>query len=398
MTRRGSASSETPARRRKGTGWRGLAVAALVVPAACIAAGVSPAGPAPDVPPVEVFRHAQGDWYRLPSLAVTARGTVLAFAGRRKGSSSDFGHETDVVLRRSTDGGRTFGAMQTIATRVGADIHTGPVVIDSKTGRIFKFCRFWPATNDPQTTVSKTPYVKMKELGWLDHVMVSDDDGVTWSAPRALPLDYPDRATSCGTGNGVHGIQLAGGRLLVQGGCVLDGRRHIVLAVSDDAGATWTTRLAPTPDEGGIREFGLAELADGGVYANLRSHSGFRWAAVSRDRGDTFPAFAMDRALPDPGCHAGLVRLAGAPPDRLAFSNPSPPAGARPRERSHLAVRFSGDGGRTWGGARAVDDGPAAYSDLAALPDGSLLCLYEGGKTAYDGILLAHLPPDAKGP
>ena len=60
--------------------------------------------------------------------------------------------------------------------------------------------------------------------------------------------------------------------------------------------------------------------------------------------------------------------------------------------RDHLTVRLSDDGGRTWRSARVLREGPAAYSALALLPDGSLGCLYERGDNAlipYERITMA---------
>ena len=61
--------------------------------------------------------------------------------------------------------------------------------------------------------------------------------------------------------------------------------------------------------------------------------------------------------------------------------------------RSRLTIYLSPDGGRAWPAARVLHEGPAAYSDLAILPDGTLACLFERGKkSAYDGIALARFP------
>ena len=63
--------------------------------------------------------------------------------------------------------------------------------------------------------------------------------------------------------------------------------------------------------------------------------------------------------------------------------------------RVNLTVRTSTDGGRTWPVARLLHEGPAAYSSLARLPDGTILCLYEGGgKTFRDFIRLARFDLD----
>ena len=129
-----------------------------------------------DVRRADVFAHEGKDWYRIPSVVVSKGGAVLAFASRRKGSVHDFGHETDVVLRRSLDGGRTWQPMQTLVTRKDTDIHHGPAVVDRATGTILKLCRYWPAKGDPHKLVSTTPYARMRELGYIDHFVESRDD------------------------------------------------------------------------------------------------------------------------------------------------------------------------------------------------------------------------------
>ena len=337
----------------------------------------------------DLFTHQGKDWYRIPSLVVSPKGVVLAFASRRKGSVGDFGHDTDVVLRRSLDSGLTWQPMQTLASRSGIDIHHGPAVVNRKTGRVLKFCRFWPARakGGPRAFVNGTPYTRMKELGYLDHVLWSDDEGATWTQPAPLPLPFPEGAISCATGNGSHGIQLADGRLLIQGGCVVDGTRHDCIFASDDGGSSWQ-RGATAAVGGSLREFGMAELADGSVYCNVRARGGHRKIARSTDRGMSFANVATEKALADPFCHAGLVRMtavAGAPP-RLFFSNPT-------HGRTRLTLRMSRDEGRSWPVARVVHEGPAAYSDLAILPDGTVGCLFERGtKSPYEAVAFARIP------
>ena len=50
-----------------------------------------------------------------------------------------------------------------------------------------------------------------------------------------------------------------------------------------------------------------------------------------------------------------------------------------PFDRKMLTVRLSEDDCRTWAASRVLEEGPSGYSDLAVLPDGTLLCLYECG-------------------
>jgi Neuraminidase (sialidase) len=127
--------------------------------------------------------------------------------------------------------------------------------------------------------------------------------------------------------------------------------------------------------------------ADGSVYLNMRSHhgAGRRAAAWSKDGGLTWSDVKLDDALVEPVCQASVLRLTGlADRDkaRMLFANP---AGAK---REKLTVRLSDDGGKTWPVARVIHEGSAAYCDLAALGDGTILCLYE--RQEYSRITLAR--------
>ena len=65
--------------------------------------------------PVEtaLFKVGEGGYflYRIPALAVSTKGTILAFAEARKNDGHDW-DDTDIVLRRSFDSGQTWGDMQ----------------------------------------------------------------------------------------------------------------------------------------------------------------------------------------------------------------------------------------------------------------------------------------------
>lgn len=60
-----------------------------------------------------------------------------------------------------------------------------------------------------------------------------------------------------------------------------------------------------------------------------------------------------------------------------------------------MTVRVSYDEGRSWPVARAVHEGPAAYSSLVVLSDRTIGLLYERGvKSAYEKVTFAALTLD----
>lgn len=351
---------------------------------------------------------ADGDnWPRIPGLVVTNSGAVLALYNWRRGGQDDFGHETDVVFRRSDDGGRTWGPPVTLVTEPGVDAHLGPAVVDRIAGRIIVFYR--PRSADIPEGVThvgryfvERPDEARRTMGQSSWTIASDDDGLTWSEPEEVVLQHPDAEARLIVGNATHGIQLRGGRLAVAGGFYdssrLDDRQmasHACLVVSDDHGASW--RVTGAMPSGSLQECVIAECADGSIYANFRRPmSTCRGACRSTDGGETFGPTLDETALPDARCHAGLARYAPeADPggDRLLFTNiPGAYDGEfRMDTRRGLRISLSEDGGRTWPVRRTIEEGPSGYSDVVVLPDGAILVLYErGDKISYERMAVAR--------
>ena len=325
--------------------------------------------------------------YRIPALLVTAKGSVLAFCEGRKTGGGDHG-DIDLVMKRSTDGGRTWSPQQ-IANEEGntAKITIGNPcpVVDARTGTIWLLF-----TRDNKAVL----------------ISSSTDDGRTWSAPRnisdtTMKPDWDWVATGPGIG-----IQLTHaahqGRLVVPSdhkrtlaGKQLEWNSHMMF--SDDNGKSWQISA---PIQAGGNECQVIERADGSLLVNTRmqgNFQGFRGIATSTDGGATWSAIAQEKQLPCPKCQGSLLRYSSTDPQgpgRLLFSNPCPPEskdGQPSGARVRMTVRLSSDDGKTWPIARLINEGPSAYSSLARLPDGKILCLYEGGeKRASEALQLAR--------
>jgi len=172
---------------------------------------------------------------------------------------------------------------------------------------------------------------------------------------------------------------------------------------SDDGGNTWQTSY---PVQSGTGEGTLAELSNGDIYYNSRSHLSVdhrRRIAWSYDGGNMFTDWQVSEHLyeigqphyfkygrkPSYGCNAGLAPLpleATGGKDVLLFSTPDNPGGAR----VGMTVWASFDGAKTWSVKRLVYEGLSAYSSLTAGKDGKIYLLFERGKEKlYESVAVA---------
>lgn len=332
--------------------------------------------------------------YRIPGIVATTNGTVLAYCEARRNDKSDWG-EIEVHLRRSTDGGKTWNAPQNIA-HDGSRIEGNP---KKKVG------------GEREQTVNNPVAIVDRETGAIEFLycinyarcfsMRSTDDGLSWSKPIEITKAFePFRAKYdwkvIATGPG-HGIQTKSGRLVVPIWLAYGklGDHHPSAAgtiISDDHGKTWQAGDLAIPNEG---EFGdpnetiLTELSDGRVMMVSRSVSkpNRKLISFSPDGARNWSTPVFHEQLWEPICMASIIAHPSAP-GTLIFSNPHSlgrdkdgkeiPAGRGKRE--NLSIKLSRDYGKTWPISKTLEPGPSAYSDLAVLPDGTILCLYEGDK------------------
>ncbi len=321
----------------------------------------------------DVFVSGEGGYhtYRIPAMVATRRGTLLAFCEGRRSSSSDAG-DIDLLLRRSFDQGKTWGPVQVVAD-MGVDTIGNPApVVDEKTGDIVMLL----TANGGRVTERMIENGEGDRTVW---VVRSSDDGATWTRPVEITsqVKRPDW-TWYATGPG-NGIQLrTSGRLVI----ACDHKRratkssHSHLIYSDDHGASW--KIGAIAEEK-TNESAVAELANGELVFNMRSYHGRNRRAVQRsnDAGLTLSKLELDEALVEPVCQASLIRFGRG----LLFANPAATT------RTRMTVRFSKDGGKSWGKSKVVWEGPAAYSSLTGLRRGKIGLLYERGeKNAYERI------------
>ncbi|OIJ67179.1 sialidase family protein [Streptomyces mangrovisoli] len=344
------------------------------------------------------FRAGQKGYasYRIPAVVVTASGTLLAFCEGRVASASDHGH-IDIVLKRSTDGGRTWGALQVAASNA-EDLAGNPAPVVLDTGRVLLVhVRAAAAATEDAILRGKVKAADGRRV-WVQH---SDDDGVTWSAPKEITKTVKKAGWRWYATCPGHAIQLTGGRVVVPGNHTVAptgtdtgtearyNSGHCLL--SDDRGETWYLGYVDENTDGyvNVNETTAAELPDGRVYFNTRNDStspGNRADAHSKDGGRTLvKPFRPQAGLAAPVCEASVLQLRD--PDVLLYSGPADTA------RAVMTVRASTDNGTTWRPAYTVDGLPAAYSDLVRVDASTVGLLYETGDFGpYETITFRRVP------
>ncbi len=351
---------------------------------------------APLLEKVDVFQAGEQGYaiYRIPGLVVTGNGTVLAYGEARKTQRGDWG-TIDIMMRRSTDGGKTWSAMRSIA-QVPGEKKKNPVALAQKLATTNEV-----TYNNPVAMPGKAKGT-VHLVFCLEYMrafyMRSDDDGLTFTAPREITgafegfrPKYDWKVLATGPG---HGIRLKNGRLVIPIWLSLGtgGHAHRPSVAgtiySDDEGKTWKAGEIALPNEGEFtipNETAAVQLADGRVLLNSRTESTAqrRLLTTSPNGATGWSQPAFHEQLVEPICMGTMARLS-LKPTRLLFANPDnlsradgKEAPGKPRDRKNVTVQLSYDESKTWTVKKPIEVGYSGYSDLAVLPDGTILLLYE---------------------
>ncbi len=324
-----------------------------------------------------VFEPVTGQYssMRIPALVATKKGSLLAFCEGRISSASDWA-DMDLLMRRSTDGGKTWGEVVVIAPREGGNPTSNPTPIVDRDGTIHLLF---------QRNYAEAFYTR------------STDDGRTWAKPvhityafDAFKPEYNWNVLAPGPG---HSIQLENGRLLVPVWLAASEktephRNHnpscIATIYSDDLGKTWKRGAIVannSPEFKNPSETMAVQLEDGRVMLSIRNATAVKRRAVSysADGISNWSKVSFDEELFDPTCMASIIRLSSKKnggKGRLLFSNPDS-RNIEKTPRKNLTIKLSYDDGETWPVQKVLVPEAAGYSDLAVDQKGTIYCLYE---------------------
>ncbi|MFL4904009.1 exo-alpha-sialidase [Streptomyces sp. MMS24-I2-30] len=388
---------------------RALLAAAVIAVAAAppVLAGPASAGPGCTSSVPYVAGQGGYDTYRIPAVVETRAGTVLAFAEGRHDGAGDSG-AIDVVLRRSTDGGCSWGPLAVVAAGHGDTRGNPAPVVDPRTGAIVLLTSYNSgAVTEAQIVRGEVTPEQSRRV----FVQRSLDNGRSFSAPKEITADVKRadwRWYATGPG---HAVALTrgphAGRLVVAAdhsaappaGSADTGQEpkyyggHALY--SDDGGCTWRLGFVDDSYDGLVNanESTAAQLPDGRLYFSSRdqngSRPGNRLDSYSSDGGRTLDRpYAVQPTLNDVPVVEGSVLQLSGPHAPLLFSAPSAPS-----SREAMAVWRSTDGGATFTKSVTLSLDKAGYSDLVQIDQGTVGVLYETGVSgAYETIGFRLLP------
>lgn len=324
--------------------------------------------------------------YRIPAIINLPNGELLAFAEGRVNNSGDFG-DINLVMKRSTDKGKTWSAMQTLVDYSNLQAGNPAPVVDLQdptypNGVIYLF---YNTGNNHEPEVRKGR--GLREVWFIR----SFDLGKTWEQPVNITLqthrpnqpnvnpaynfkeDWRTYANTPG-----HAFQFQNG--------VYKGRMYVAGNHSEgDVKERYTDHFAHgyyTDDHGktfkisenipfaGSNEAIATELFHDRMMMSVRNQKGdvrSRIIAYSSNGGAKWDTAYFDKQLPDPVCQGSLLTL-GYKKGKAIVAHCN---AADEKLRDNLTLRISEDEGKTWTTNIVIDKSEGsgkkdwtAYSDL----------------------------------
>lgn len=335
--------------------------------------------------------------YRIPGLATTNDGTLIAVYDNRRNSGADLQEDVDVGMSRSIDGGITWEPMEIIMdmgewgglSERENGIGDPAVLVDRKTGTIWVAAvwahghpgqRNWWASKPGMTPEMTSQFVLVK----------SEDDGKTWSDEINITNQIKKSEWYLLLQGPGKGITLKDGTLCFPAQFKDKNQMaYSTIITSKNGGKTW--RIG-TGAKSNTTEAQVIQLDNGSLMLNMRdnrngsdkSETNGRSVYVTSDLGKTWEKHPTSRtnALKEPTCMASIIKdefiVNGEKRNLVLFSNPNSKYG-----RHMMTIKASFDDGNTWSIDKQLllDEGyGAGYSCMTKIDDNTVGILYEGSQ------------------
>lgn len=364
---------------------------------------------------VALRQHGQDGVHtsRIPGLATSKKGTLLAIYDARYESSRDLQGHIDIALNRSFDGRRTWEPLQVVLDRGEwgglpekyNGVSDACILVDDRTGDIYVAGLWMHGLLDAETgkwveglTVDSTrwlhqwrakgsqPGFGVKETSQF-LITKSSDDGLTWSEPINITTAKKREWWLFAPAPG-QGITMSDGTLVFPTqGRDEKGTPFSNITWSKDGGKTWVTSNPTTKN---TTECAVVELQDGSLMLNMRDNRNRgneevngRSVFVTNDMGVTWKEHPTSRnALIEPTCMASLhthrYMEDGVEKSLLLFVNP-----ASTSKRNNITLKVSYDGGNSWPEEKQIlldEYSGRGYSCITSMNDSTVGILYESSQ------------------
>ena len=340
---------------------------------------------------VALRKHGQDncDTYRIPGLATTNEGTLIAVYDNRYNGSVDLQADIDVAMSRSTDGGQSWEPMKVIMDlgewggkpQDENGIGDPAVLVDRGTGTIWVAGIWAHGAPGKRNWHSSRPGIEPIKTSQL-MLVKSEDDGLTWSEPINLTPVLKDPAWYLLLQGPGKGITLSDGTIVFPAQFKdHENMPHSTVIWSKDHGENWSIG---TGAKSNTTEAQVIELDNGSLMLNMRDNrGGSRSVYISSDLGDTWEMHPTSRsALIEPVCNASLIKGAflvnGTEQKLVLFVNPNSTKG-----RHHMTIKASTDDGMSWPEENwlLLDQGRGrGYPSMTRIDDHHIGVLYEGSQ------------------
>lgn len=365
---------------------------------------------------VALRQHGQDGVHtsRIPGLATSKQGTLLAIFDARYESARDLQGDMDIGLHRSLDGGHTWEPMQVVLdmNEWGGlpekynGVSDACILVDEKSGDIYVAGLWMHGLLDRETgkwveglTADSTRWIHqwqakgsqpgfgVKETSQF-LLTKSSDDGLTWGKPVNLTHLKKEEWWLFAPAPG-HGITLSDGTLVLPTqGRDSEGKPFSNITWSKDGGETWSTS---NPAATNTTECMAVELNDGSIMLNMRDNRNRgndtvngRTIATTADLGTTWNEHPTSRkALIEPTCMASIhrhhYREKGEEKSLLLFVNP-----ASTSKRNNITLKVSCDDGNSWPEEKQIlldELSGRGYSCITSVDEETIGILYESSQS-----------------
>jgi len=334
--------------------------------------------------------------YRIPGLATTQRGTLIAVYDVRYKNSGDLPGNIDVGMSRSRDGGQTWEPMRIIMDMGIPHEHNGvgdpAILFDPVTNKIW-VAALWSKGN--RSIAGSQPGLSPDTTGQL--VLVSSsDDGETWSEPFSITDQVKNPAWHLYFNGPGNGIAMENGTLVFASQYWDEttspsrvGTPFSSIIYSSDHGKTWKSGIGAKRN---TTEAQVVETSPGTLMLNMRDNRGrFRSISTTTNMGAHWEEHPTSyKALVDPVCQASILKenvmVKGRKKEVFFFSNV-----ASDRARINMTIKASLNRGEDWleKNQLLVDTRSSyGYSALTRIDDQTLGLLYE----SIGGLYFIKIP------